>query len=82
MAQASSHEAIVRFFNSADDAKALRKYMSNLDEIIRGATVSLSAPLLTITAINNMIRLSKLALCIVTSERVKVRHGISPIIPS
>jgi hypothetical protein len=41
IAQASSHGTVARFFNSAEDAKSLKKHTGNLDEIIRGAAVSL-----------------------------------------
>jgi hypothetical protein len=51
--QDSSPGAIVRFFNSTDDAKSLKKHMSNLDEIIRGAAVSLLAPFMTAAAAHN-----------------------------
>jgi hypothetical protein len=53
IAQASSSGVIVRFFNSADDAKSLMKHTSKLDEIIRGATVSQLALVMTVAAAHN-----------------------------
>jgi hypothetical protein len=44
----------VRFFHSAEDAKSLAKHISNLDEIIRGATVGPLAPLRTVVAAAHM----------------------------
>jgi hypothetical protein len=82
IAQASSPGAIVRFFNSTDDAKSLKEHTSTLDEIIRGAAVSLSASLIPVVATQNTIFRSKLAISVDTNQRVKVGHGLSHIISS
>jgi hypothetical protein len=80
IAQASSAGAIVRFFNSADDAKSLKKHTSYLDEIIRGATVSLLAQLMTVAAAHNGQSCSKLSISVDTNRRVKVRGALFSII--
>jgi len=70
IAQASSPGAIVRFFNSADDVKSLKKHTSNLDEIIRGAALAISVDT------NQQVKLLyNVAITAAQSERFKSLKG-------